>query len=48
MSETEKLIGLVREKRLLYDLSDNSYKDRGKKTEAWLEIAREMGTGDGK
>lgn len=48
MSETEKLIELVRERRLLYDLSSNDYKNREKKAEAWLEIAREMETEDGK
>ncbi|XP_050296344.1 uncharacterized protein LOC126736158 [Anthonomus grandis grandis] len=48
MSETEKLIELVRERRLLYDLSNNDYKNREKKSEAWAEIAREMGIKDGK
>lgn len=48
MSETEKLIELVRERRLLYDLSDNDYKNRDKKAEAWREIAKEMGIEDGK
>lgn len=48
MADIEKLIELVRERRLLYDLSDNDYKNRDKKAEAWLQIAREMGTEDGK
>lgn len=45
--KTEKLVELVRERRLLYELSDD-YKNPDKKAEAWLEIPREMGTGDGK
>lgn len=45
MPKTEKFVELVHERRLLFDFSDNDYKNRDKKAEAWLEIAREMGTG---
>lgn len=45
---TEKLIELVRERSLLYDLSNIDYKNRDKKAEAWLEIATEMGFGESK
>jgi hypothetical protein len=45
---SEKLIDLVRERRLLYDLSDIDYKNRQLKGEAWVKIAKEMGTGNGK
>ncbi|XP_061716937.1 uncharacterized protein LOC133524808 [Cydia pomonella] len=44
VGNTEKLIELVRERSLLYDLSDVDYK----KAEAWLEIATEMGFGESK
>ncbi|CAG4944522.1 unnamed protein product [Parnassius apollo] len=46
--ETEKLVMLVRERRFLYDVKDNDYKNQGKVAEAWLEIAREMGNENGK
>lgn len=48
VENTEKLIELVRERSLLYDLSDAEYKNRDKKAEAWLEIATEMGFGESK
>ncbi|CAG5055948.1 unnamed protein product [Parnassius apollo] len=46
--ETAKLITLVRERCFLYDVKNNDYKNRAKVAEAWLEIAREMGTENGK
>ncbi|KAF9803671.1 hypothetical protein SFRURICE_003383, partial [Spodoptera frugiperda] len=47
MSETERLIELVKSRRFLYDLSDPLYKDRHKRMEAWKEISRLMGSGSG-
>uniref|UniRef100_A0A2H1V9R7 SFRICE_017045 n=1 Tax=Spodoptera frugiperda TaxID=7108 RepID=A0A2H1V9R7_SPOFR len=47
MSETERLIELVKNRRFLYDLSDPLYKDRHKRMEAWKEISRLMGSGSG-
>ncbi|XP_039281026.1 uncharacterized protein LOC111064541 isoform X2 [Nilaparvata lugens] len=46
--ETKKLIELVRERRLIYDVHDTDYRNRDKKTEAWMEIANQMGRGNGK
>ncbi|XP_048004295.1 uncharacterized protein LOC125240444 [Leguminivora glycinivorella] len=48
VANTEKLIELVRERSLLYDLSDVDYKNRDKKAEAWLQIATALGFGDSK
>ncbi|XP_032521672.2 uncharacterized protein LOC116773343 [Danaus plexippus] len=48
LANTEKLIELVKERSLLYDLSNIDYKNRDKKAEAWLEIATEMGFGESK
>lgn len=40
--ETQKLIKLVRERRLLYDSTDIDYKNHEDKAEGWQELAREM------
>ncbi|CAH0687898.1 unnamed protein product [Spodoptera exigua] len=45
MSEKEKLIALVKNRRFLYDLNDPQYKNRQKRMEAWKEITRLMGSG---
>uniref|UniRef100_A0A2A4JPR3 MADF domain-containing protein n=1 Tax=Heliothis virescens TaxID=7102 RepID=A0A2A4JPR3_HELVI len=45
-SQTEKLIGLVRERSFLYDIKDVRYKLRSKRVNAWKEITREMGSGN--
>ncbi|CAH0402532.1 unnamed protein product [Chilo suppressalis] len=41
--DIEHFIELVRGKPFLYDLSDEGYKNRQKKANAWTEIAQEMG-----
>ncbi|KAM3966364.1 LOW QUALITY PROTEIN: uncharacterized protein ACR2FA_012674 [Aphomia sociella] len=47
MTEQEKLIELVKRRPLLYDLCHSDNKNRNMKAKAWLEIAHEMGSGDG-
>ncbi|KAJ8714452.1 hypothetical protein PYW07_002677 [Mythimna separata] len=45
MSETEKLIELVKERPYLYDMNDPEYKNRAKRLATWKEITEEMGSG---
>lgn len=42
MSENEKLIGLVRDHPILYDVGNKDYKDIARKAEAWADIAAKM------
>ncbi|XP_031768735.1 uncharacterized protein LOC116413460 [Galleria mellonella] len=44
--QQEKLIELVKQRPLLYDLCDVDNKNRVKKAKAWLDIAKEMGSND--
>lgn len=48
MMETDKFIKLVRERKFLYRKKNNNFISRRKVAETWLEIARLMGTGNGK
>lgn len=36
--ETEQLISEVEKRPVLWDTSDDDYKDRNKKNEAWLKV----------
>ncbi|XP_059053978.1 uncharacterized protein LOC131848209 [Achroia grisella] len=47
MNKQEKLIELVKQRPMLYDLRDANNKNRSRKAKAWLEIAKEMGSNDG-
>ena len=42
MSNTEKLIQLVKNYRILYDLSHENYKNVKKKDKIWDEIGKEL------
>ena len=40
--DVEKLIELVRERKILYESNGKSYKDVNKKESAWREIAEQL------